>query len=106
MFVKISDQYYNMNNLKYFEFDSSMLSLYFLGTLVSQIQQSIEDYNSFLNFMNKNRLAFVENNLGINLKTVTNFNISENDNSFFFIDNSYKNFNVSAKTLEKFISEE
>lgn len=106
MFVRISEQYYNMSNLKYFEFDSSMLNLYFLGTLVSQIQQSTEDYDSFLNFINENRLAFVENNLGINLKTVTNFNISENDNSFFFVDNSYKNFNVSVKMLEKFISEE
>lgn len=106
MFVRISEQYYNISNLKYFEFDSSMLNLYFLGTLVSQIQQSTEDYDSFLNFINENRLAFVENNLGINLKTVTNFNISENDNSFFFVDNSYKNFNVSVKMLEKFISEE
>lgn len=106
MFVRISEQYYNMSNLKYFEFDSSMLNLYFLGTLVSQIQQSTEDYDSFLSFMSKNRLAFIENNLGINLKTVTNFNISENDNSFFFVDNSYKNFNVSVKMLEKFISEE
>ena len=66
MFVRISEQYYNMSNLKYFEFDSSMLNLYFLGTLVSQIQQSTEDYDSFLNLINENRLAFVENNVGIN----------------------------------------
>lgn len=106
MYVKISEQYYNIANLKYFEYKEGMLCFYFLGTLVSQIEQTQNDFESFKNFVCENRLATFENNLGINLKTVTNFNISKNENSFFFIDGSYKNFDISKETLEKFISEE
>jgi|AP86_3_1055499.scaffolds.fasta_scaffold190488_1 hypothetical protein len=107
MFVKISDQYYNMNNVRYFTYENDHLEIFFLSGLSTKIEQTTQDYNHFVEFIEKNRLAFVEKNIGVNIKTLNNFNITKNkNNSFFFIDGTIQQFDISVVNLEKYILEE
>ena len=90
MFVKISDQYYNMNNVRYFTYENDHLEIFFLSGLSTKIEQTTQDYNHFVEFIEKNRLAFVEKNIGVNIKTLNNFNITKNKNNSFLIITHYQ----------------
>ena len=51
MFLRFEGQLFNYENFQFFNFNDSILTLIFNGNVVSQIQQTEDEYNHFIDII-------------------------------------------------------
>lgn len=111
MFLYIDQQFFNIKNCLYYEYNLSELELEFSGALNSKISQTEEEFKDFSDFIMKNKeelnIINLNSNIAINLNKVCGIFPKENKIVVSFDDGYMKEFLISLEEnqLQKILEE-
>jgi len=90
MFLRFEGQLFNYENFQFFNFNDSILTLIFNGNVVSQIQQTEDEYNHFIDIVCSSKATniIIINNVGINIKNMSCARAEDDSVRLYFVDGS------------------